>query len=158
MWRLITQHSHILRTLKNFVEWRISLRFNWISSTKMRLPNIFSLLKRKSSVSSLSYVSSIPDEFLDLRNDSSAHDLFKVKFVTQFWCVMYQPYTKVSVIVLSVLVPFAFTYLCEAGFSTLVNIKTKNRLDVGDDMRLALTNARPRISKLAAQMQHLASH
>ena len=63
-------------------------------------------------------------------------------------------------IALRVLVPFASTYLCEAGFSTIVNIKTKtrNRLDVEDDMRLALTNARPRISKLDAQMQHQASH
>ncbi|XP_076320060.1 protein FAM200A-like [Tachypleus tridentatus] len=109
-------------------------------------------------------VSSIPDdiqdEFLDLRNDSSARDLFKVKSVTLFWCAMYQSYSKVSMIALRVLVPFASTYLCEAGFSTLVNIKTKNRnrLDVGDDMRLALTNTRPRISKLAAEMQHQASH
>ena len=93
----------------------------------------------------------IPDEFLDLMNDSSARDLFKVKSVPQ-------SYTKVSMIALSVLVPFASTYLCEAGFSTLVNIKTKNRnrLNVGDNMRLALTNARPQISQLAAQMQ--ASH
>ena len=102
----------------------------------------------------------IQDEFLDLRNDSSARDLFMVKSVTQFWCITYQSYTKVSMIALRVLVPFASTYLWEAGFSTLVNIKTKNRnrLDVGDDMRLALTNARPRISKLAAQLQHQASH
>ncbi|XP_068238447.1 zinc finger BED domain-containing protein 5-like [Palaemon carinicauda] len=109
-------------------------------------------------------VSSIPDEiqdeYLDLRNDSSARDLFKVKSVTQFWCGMYQSYSKISMIALCVLVPFASTYLCEAGFSTLVNMKTKNRnrLDVGDDMRLALTNVRPRISKLAAEMQHQASH
>ncbi|XP_076061211.1 SCAN domain-containing protein 3-like [Oratosquilla oratoria] len=109
-------------------------------------------------------ISSIPDEiqdeFLDLRNDSSAHDLFKVKSVTQFRCTMYQSYSKVSMIALRVLVPFASTYLCEAFFSTLVNIKTKNRnrLDVGDDMRLALTNFRPRISKLAAELQHQASH
>ena len=103
------------------------------------------------------YVSSIPDniqdEFLDLMNDSSARDLFKVKSVPQ-------SYTKVSMIALRVLVPFASTYLCEAGFSTLANIKTKNRnrLNVGDDMRLAVTNARPQISQLAAQMQHRASH
>ncbi|XP_076056323.1 zinc finger BED domain-containing protein 5-like [Oratosquilla oratoria] len=55
-------------------------------------------------------VSSIPDEiqdeFLDLRNDSSAHDLFKVKSLTQFW---YQSYSKVSMIVLRVLVPSAST-------------------------------------------------
>ena len=86
-------------------------------------------------------------------NDSSARDLFKVKCVPQ-------SYTKVSMIVLRVLVPFASPYLCEAGFSTLVNINTKNRnrVNVGDDMRLALTNARPQISQLAAQMQHQASH
>ena len=67
---------------------------------------------------------------------------------------------QVSMIVLRVLVPFASTYLCEAGFPTLVNIQTKNRkrLDVGDDMRLALTNPRPQISKRATQMQHEASH
>ena len=102
----------------------------------------------------------IQDEFLDLRNDSSAHDLFKVKSVTQFWCALYQSYSKVSMIALRVLVPFASTYLCEAAFSTLVNIKTKNRnrLDVGDDMRLALTNVRPRISNSTAEMQHQASH
>ncbi|XP_068234222.1 zinc finger BED domain-containing protein 5-like [Palaemon carinicauda] len=84
-------------------------------------------------------VSSIPDEiqdeYLDLRNDSSAHDLFKAKYVTQFWCGMYQSYSKISMIPLRVLVPFASTYLCEAGFSTLVDMKTKNRkrleLDVG---------------------------
>ncbi|XP_068227879.1 zinc finger BED domain-containing protein 5-like [Palaemon carinicauda] len=111
-------------------------------------------------------ISSIPDEiqdeYLNLRNDSSARDLFKVKSVTQFWCGMYQSYSKISMIALRVLVPFASTYLCEAGFSTLVNMKTKNRnrleLDVGDDMRLALTTFRPRISKLAAEMQHQASH
>ncbi|XP_076065128.1 protein FAM200A-like [Oratosquilla oratoria] len=74
-----------------------------------------------------------------------AHDLFKVKSMTKFWCTMYQSYSKVSMVALRVLAPFTSTYLCEAGFSTLVNIKTKNRnrLDVGDDMRLALTNFRP---------------
>ena len=63
-------------------------------------------------------------------------------------------------IVLHVLVPYASTYLCVAVFATFVNIKTKNKkgLDVGDDMILALTNARPLISKLSAQMQHQASH
>ena len=73
---------------------------------------------------------------------------------------MYQSYTNVSMIVLRVFVPFASIYLCETGFSTLVNIKTKNRniLDVGDRMGLTLTNARPRISKIAAQIQHQTFH
>ena len=36
----------------------------------------------------------IQDEYLDLRNDSSAHDLFNVKSVTRFWRGMYQSYNK----------------------------------------------------------------
>uniref|UniRef100_UPI00358E95EF SCAN domain-containing protein 3-like n=1 Tax=Myxine glutinosa TaxID=7769 RepID=UPI00358E95EF len=108
-------------------------------------------------------VSSLPDEvqdeLLDLRNDSLARDLFQEKSVTQFWCAMHQSYSKVSMLTLRVL-PFASTYLCEARFSTLVHIKTKtrNRLDVEDDMRLALTNTPPRIPRLAAQMQPQPSH
>ena len=40
-----------------------------------------------------------------------------------------------------IIVPFATTYFCETGFSTLVSLKTKprNRLDPGDDMRVAIT-------------------
>lgn len=62
-------------------------------------------------------VSSIPDEtqdeFLDLRNDPPARDLFKMKSVTRFWCAMYQSYSKISMISLSVLTSFASTYSCE---------------------------------------------
>ena len=75
-----------------------------------------------------------------LRDDSSARDLVKVNSVTQFWCIMYQSYTKVSMIASRNLVQFTSTYLCEAGFSTVVNIQTKNRniLNVGGDMSLLL--------------------
>ena len=131
----------------------MTLRSNWITSSWVRLPSIFSIQKGKSNPFCTELdVSSIPDdiqdEFLDLRNDSSAHDFINVKSVTQFCCVMYQSYTKVSMVALRVLVPFASTYLCEAEVSTLANIKTKNRnrLDVRDGMGLALSNARQRIS------------
>ena len=65
---------------------------------------------------------------------------------------MYKKYKKFA---LSVLVPFASTYLCESGFSTLVLIKTKmrNKLDVADDMRLALSETEPDIIKLTNELQ-----
>ena len=55
--------------------------------------------------------------------------------------------------------PFASTYLCESGFSNLLQIETKarNRLDV-HDMRLALTQTIPRTSKLVTQMQPQSSY
>ena len=69
-------------------------------------------------------------------------------------------YKKLSKFALSVLVPFASTYLCESGFSTLVLIKTKmrNKLDVADDMRLALSKTEPDIIKLTNELQAQPSH
>ena len=99
----------------------------------------------------------VQDEFTDLRNDSTAHDL---KTLTEFLCAMRHSFPNVALLLLRVLVPFASTYLCESGCSTLLQIKTKakNRLDVQDEMRLALTQTKPRLSKLASQVQPQSSH
>ena len=61
---------------------------------------------------------------------------------------------------LNILVPFATTYLCESGFSTLVSIKTKprNRLDPEDDMRVAITKKEPRFKLIIEKMQQQKSH
>ena len=42
---------------------------------------------------------------------------------------------------LAAIIPFATVYLCEAGFSRLVTIKTKhrNQLNIEHDMRVALS-------------------
>ena len=73
---------------------------------------------------------------------------------------MRNSYPNVALLSLRVLVPFASTYLCESEFSTLLQIKTKarNRLDVQDDMRLALTQTKPRISNQVKQMQPKSSN
>ena len=49
---------------------------------------------------------------------------------------MFRTYPILSMAALRVIVPFASTYLCESGFSTLVHIKSKarNQLNVEDDM------------------------
>ena len=84
--------------------------------------------------------SDVQDEFLDLKHDSAAKDLFEEKSLNVFWCSMHLSYPKVSEIALRLLLPFSTTYLCEPGFSTLLQIKnkTRNRLDVDPDMRCAL--------------------
>jgi len=48
------------------------------------------------------------------------------------------------------LTPFATSYLCESGYSALLAIKTKqrNRLDVKDDMRVALSKTIPQLHVL----------
>ncbi|XP_042206986.1 zinc finger BED domain-containing protein 5-like [Homarus americanus] len=97
----------------------------------------------------------VQDEFLDLKNDSAAKDLYEERSLTVFWCSMYQSYQKVSAIALRVLLPFSTTYLCESGFSTLLHIKNKsrNQLDVDPDMRCVLSVTQSRISHLTERKQ-----
>ena len=73
---------------------------------------------------------------------------------------MLQSYPKLLTVAFRVNVPFTSTYLCESVFSTLMHIKSKarNKLDVKDEMRLAITKTRPRIPKLACDMQQQKSH
>ena len=61
---------------------------------------------------------------------------------------------------LEVIVPFITTYLCEAGFSSLLTIKTKlqTRLVPKDDMRVALSTTVPRISEIVHGKQAQKSH
>ncbi len=40
--------------------------------------------------------SEVQDEFLDLKHDSAAKDLYEEKFLNVFWCSMHQSYPKVS--------------------------------------------------------------
>ena len=104
--------------------------------------------------------SDVQDEFLDLKHDSAAKDLYEEKSLNVFWCSMHQSYPKVSEIALRLLLPFSTTYLCESGFSTLLQIKNKsrNRLDVDPDMRCALSVTQPRIRQLTEKKQYQPSH
>ena len=58
-----------------------------------------------------------------------------------FWCAELEIFPQLEKRALKILVLFATIYLCETGFSTPVSINTKpkNRLNPGDDMRVAIT-------------------
>ena len=58
-------------------------------------------------------------------------------------------YQNVGLFALRVIVRFSSTYLCKAAFSTLVFIKNKyrNRMNVENDMRCAISETPPRILK-----------
>ena len=102
----------------------------------------------------------LQDELIDLRNDSACKDMFDNLSICEFWarvCVLYPSVAKVC---MKVLLPFSSTYLCESGFSTLLNMKTKarNRLDAEDGMRCALSSTSPRIEALVDKFQQQISH
>ncbi|XP_045105123.1 protein FAM200A-like [Portunus trituberculatus] len=91
------------------------------------------------------------EEFIELLHDSTAKNVFQSNSLSSFWCSMMESYPKISD-----LLPFASTYLCESGFSSLLAIKTKsrNKLSVEDDLRCALAATEPRIHELVAQNNH----
>ena len=49
--------------------------------------------------------------------------------------------------------PFATSYLCEAGFSAVAVIKSKyhNKFDIEREMRVTISNIAPRFDKIEQQ-------
>ncbi|XP_068207495.1 protein FAM200C-like [Palaemon carinicauda] len=91
---------------------------------------------------------SLQEEAVDLKCDSSVKRDFETIKLEEFWVKYLPMYPKVGEEALRVILPFSSTYLCEAGFSALVVLKTKqrNRLDVENDLRCALSSFNTRIS------------
>ena len=100
------------------------------------------------------------EEFLELYNDSTMKDEFGAKSVEEFWVSARRMYPNISYEALRILVQFSSTYLCEAGFSTLVGMKTKarNKLDVAADLRCALSRTTPSIPELVKNKQQQRAH
>lgn len=102
----------------------------------------------------------IKDDLIDMRAKEVLKSEFHGKSLGEFWCSLSQAYPILVKRAMSILIPFATTYLCEAGFSVLVSIKTKNRnrLNVADDMRLAISYTSPQFNVLVEAKQQHPSH
>ena len=98
------------------------------------------------------------EEILELKNDLSVKDLYKQSTLEKFWSGILSAYPDVSSYAISRLLPFASTYSCECGFSSLLNIKSKQRnclKAVESDLRCALSNTTPNIEKLVLTSKSL---
>ena len=67
------------------------------------------------------------EEFLEMKCNCTAKDDFEVMPLNELWAKYLNIYENVGSAALQTLLPFSSTYLCESGFSTLVNLKTKCR-------------------------------
>lgn len=92
---------------------------------------------------------------IDLVNDSSARDYFEKETLIKFWCKISISYPRVAEVALRSLLLFPSTNLCEAGFSSLLFMKSKirSRLNVEADLRCALAKTATRLSRLVDQKQ-----
>ena len=93
------------------------------------------------------------EQILELKNNLSVKDFYKQSTLENFWCGMLTAYPEVSSYAITQLFPFTLTYLCKCGFSSLLNIKSKQRncLEaVESNLRCALSNTTPNIKKLVS--------
>jgi len=81
------------------------------------------------------------EQLIELSFDKTHQGLHSRVPVEEFWFGVRDEYPEISLCALKRLVPFGSTYLCEAGFSALVCMKSKyrSRLDVTSEMRCALS-------------------
>uniref|UniRef100_K7F2N2 HAT C-terminal dimerisation domain-containing protein n=1 Tax=Pelodiscus sinensis TaxID=13735 RepID=K7F2N2_PELSI len=68
-------------------------------------------------------VNSVPgelqEEFLELKNDFAAQDMYQQSTLEKLWASVAESYPNLSAHAVRFLLPFASTYMCETGFSCL---------------------------------------
>ncbi|XP_005376317.1 PREDICTED: protein ZBED8 [Chinchilla lanigera] len=90
---------------------------------------------------------------------ASGHILmeFETMKLEDFWCAQLTVFPNLAKIALEILMPFATTYLCELGFSSLLHFKAKSRscFNMRDDIRVAISKKVPRFSEIIEQKLQL---
>ncbi len=102
----------------------------------------------------------IQEQFIDMINNEEAKHIFNELSCADFWIKMSNLYPDIAKASLRLIMPFPTTYECETAFSALLTIKSKhrNRLDIGNDMRVALCKTQPNIEELVSFKQIHPSH
>ena len=106
-------------------------------------------------------LSALEQELLiELSCDETLKSTFRGQTLLDFWMQRRGEYPALSDKAVRFLIPFATTYLCEKGFSSLACIKNKyrSRLDAEPSLRLKLTAIDPDIAALCSQSHAHPSH
>ena len=98
------------------------------------------------------------EQFIDITSDSTMR--LHSKTLAAFWIGVEKDYPLLGKRALAILLPFATSYLCEIGFSAVASIKTKYRskLDIENELRVAISKLQPRFEKICSMKQAHASH
>lgn len=81
--------------------------------------------------------------------------------ISSFWIPLLSEYPLISKKAMKAILPFSTSYICEAAFSSMNAIKTKNRSQLKtleDDMRICLSTIRPRKKIIMKKHQAQVSH
>ena len=101
----------------------------------------------------------LKDDLIKLKASSRLNMQFStVASPSEFWASNHEAFPNLAPKALRVTLPFVTTYLCEAGFSALVVMKTKLRARLGSEIRVAISKTTPRIKHLVENKQEHPSH
>ncbi len=120
----------------------------------------FNLTINPFSVNVYDVQESAQEEFIELSNSIVAKTDFVKLSIDEFWVKCQVDFPLLANMAIRNLLPFPTTYLCETAFSQLLIIKNKNRnkLNVEEDLRCALSITSPRINLLSKKLQYQPSH
>ena len=97
------------------------------------------------------------NNLIDLSFDLTLKSLYmyNLNLLISFWVKARSEFPFVGCKALCVLVPFATSYLCKAGFSAVAVIKRKycNKIDIERNMCVAISNIAPRLNKMCIEQQ-----
>jgi hypothetical protein len=107
-----------------------------------------------------SFTTTEQEQLIDLSSDSTFRTRFPSMSLPGFWSSVKREYPEISCKALRVLIPFATSYLCEAGFSAVVVIKSKYRskINIEKEMRVTVSKMLPRFELLCHGKQAHPSH
>lgn len=171
------KNLQLFSNLENFVtEHRISVTDDLINSIKQHCQMLINTFQKyfKEDYSEFLWIrnpfilESVPDSltndekesFIELSCDGGLKMEFAKMELSEFWLTLKNEYPTLSKKALLFLIPFSTTYLCETGFSAMLEVKNKyrNRLNVDPNLRMKLTTIEPNIPSLIATMQTHHSH
>mgnify|MGYP002775206681 CR=1 FL=1 len=106
------------------------------------------------------FTSQDEESLIELSCDSSLKTRFASVDLVEFWLSIQNEYPNLTCKTLNIFIPFATSYLCEAGFSAVAAIKNKYRskINVEQEMRVAVSSLIPRFEKLCGDHQAHPSH
>ncbi|XP_034083391.1 protein FAM200A-like [Gymnodraco acuticeps] len=116
-------------------------------------PEKYDWIRSPFTVTTASHLSSdMEDALTELSSDRTLKTAFNAKMLAEFWISVEREYPQLSKAAMDVLTPFGSTYLCEKTFSALTYIKNKyrSRLNVEDDLRVAVSKIKPRMDLLCS--------
>lgn len=124
-------------------------------------PEQYDWIRSPFTVTIASHLSAgMEDALVELSCDRTLKTDFDSKTLAEFWISVEREYPRLSKAAMDVLTPFGSTYLCEKTFSALTYIKNKyrSRLNVEDDLRVAVSTIKPRMDLLCSAHSAHPSH